>query len=410
MAKQLGIIQFSGKLGQTVGMRKSSLQSRNSMRLLVSPSNPRTEAQAKQRMKMNTALKIYRAAEPILSRAFENKKYGTQSRQFFMSQLMSKQFTENGWWLPYETKGDFRAIPGAIPVSIGSLSVDTTLGTVTTQGANCPLLDIDVTEACSTFGALCTQLVNAGKGLQNGDQITVILVRDIGSDGGESGVSYIWDSIVIDVNSTAVITTIASGANVKFVGQRGLIEFGDSLKFVSGYDVAAAAIIVSRDRNANYGKAGLRSTSIMRCNISIQQAWLSDAAYNAALDSYMSAESAGNSDWPYDASADTGGSSATVDETVKEANITAGAETYSNVAYCTIDGVKYVPYHYVTEDSDSVIKAYKRASDMAFTATGGASLGLSAGEEDAVADFAAAGYTLIKQTVFHSQHPDYTFS
>lgn len=53
MAKITGILQFSGKLGQAVGMKGA--KGENYARVNVKPANPQTEDQVKQRVKMSLA-------------------------------------------------------------------------------------------------------------------------------------------------------------------------------------------------------------------------------------------------------------------------------------------------------------------------------------------------------------------
>lgn len=302
MAKQLGIIQYSGKLGQTVGMKKSDVQRANSIRVRVNPSNPRTKAQAEQRMKINTALKIYRAAQPVLSRAFENKKYGNQSRLYFMSLLMSKNFEASGNWLPYVPKGDVRPIPGQIPMSVGTISVDTTVYSWVVGGPSFKMFEATLAEQATTKGKAFQLLLDNVPGLQNGDQITAVLVTYVNDSNGNPVYRWVYDSIVVDVNSDEPVDGMDyDEPQFMMKGERGVIRFGYETRDLTGHDgYAAAAIIVSRDKDAAQGAAGLRSSSVMYCNTIITDAFHTEGAKTAAIASYMSPRNSNGNNWPYD--------------------------------------------------------------------------------------------------------------
>ena len=75
MAKQLGIFQFSGKLGGVVGARKSGVQKENIARIKAGEvANPNTKAQMYQRAIMATVIQAYRQGINIFDHAFEGAK------------------------------------------------------------------------------------------------------------------------------------------------------------------------------------------------------------------------------------------------------------------------------------------------------------------------------------------------
>lgn len=116
MAKQLGVIQFRGSLGETVGSKKAAGQKSNTMRVRVREiANPKTQAQAMQRMRMTPAVNIYRAQSEILDHSFQGIPYGAASHSYFMKHaLQGDQF-------PYVEKGNLSPIPGQYLISSGSL-------------------------------------------------------------------------------------------------------------------------------------------------------------------------------------------------------------------------------------------------------------------------------------------------
>lgn len=75
MAKQLGIFQFSGKLGGVVGARKSGVQKENIARIKAAEvANPNTKAQMYQRAIMATVIQAYKQGIEIFDHAFEGAK------------------------------------------------------------------------------------------------------------------------------------------------------------------------------------------------------------------------------------------------------------------------------------------------------------------------------------------------
>lgn len=75
MGKQLGIIQFTGKLGNTVGARKGGVQKSNTIRAHAAEvANPNTRAQMYQRAIMATILQAYKQGKEIFDHSFEGAK------------------------------------------------------------------------------------------------------------------------------------------------------------------------------------------------------------------------------------------------------------------------------------------------------------------------------------------------
>ena len=90
----VGAVTYYVANGQQIAREKS-----------VEVKNPKSEAQAVQRMKMAPAQKFYDAFMNILDHSWQNAKYGTQSRQKFMSEAMK----QNGG--PYVVKGTTSFVP-----------------------------------------------------------------------------------------------------------------------------------------------------------------------------------------------------------------------------------------------------------------------------------------------------------
>lgn len=413
MASQLGIIQYRGKLGNTVGAKKSGTQKNNVMRVKVDPSNPRTRAQAAQRMKLNTALKMYRAIEPILSRSWQNKKYGTPSRQFFMSQLMKSGFS--GWLCP-AAKGDYVAYPSQCAISVGSIPVNTAVQCNQSEVQGALLEKFDLTgwhiepSDTETVGAMCSNLINNLPGLEEGDQITVVSAWQIDESDPESQVVWMYDSLIldssateaVDINQEAIFITSNEVFTFKKNSDTGEYWIQCSNAPAEGAPLAYG-VIISREKNATAGQAGLRTSS----DLCVSTAFMGGKAskYEQCLRTYMAGDASGSSDWPVDAETG-GGGSAAVEDIVTETSVTVDGQTYNNVAYVKHQGTKYVPYRSVESGDTETFYAYRRENDTAFKAQGGTTLGVVFPDET---DWAAAGYTVVTKARFNQLVPGFTF-
>lgn len=315
MGKQLGVIQYSGKLGQVVGMKKANGQRYNNVRERVTPSNPQSNAQADQRMKMNVANMMYRAIEPVLSRSWQNKTYGQESRNFFMSQVLKSGLETEGGWLPFIEKGVYNPVPAEVPVSVGSIGIDTTMQFTPDGWATTLILGTDETSAAA--------IIQAGQeaGLENGDQITMVACFDTGILQGDFPSNlYLWryDSVIFNTEATT--------ADELLTGVRGLLKIGSfasgqyssngmSISDVTNSSPSAAAIIISREKAPDAGKAGLRTTSKMFVHDSVKEEWGTAKQYERARRSYQKVSTA-ESDWEVDAESGGGtGGRETVDST-----------------------------------------------------------------------------------------------
>ena len=309
MGKQLGVIQYSGKLGQVVGMKKANGQRYNNVRERVTPSNPQSNAQADQRMKMNVANMMYRAIEGVLSRSWQNKTYGQESRNFFMSQVLKSGLETEGGWLPFIEKGVYNPVPAEVPVSVGSIGVDTTIEFDSSMNPT--------TTIYGTAGTL-TGIIEQAKqhGIEDGDQITLVACFDTGRLRGDAPSNlYVWmyDSIIFNENATTE-EELTNGVRGQLYIEQDLTE-GVIKSLQTDNIPSAAAIIISREKAPDAGKAGLRSTSKMFVNDEVKAVWGTASQYGRARRSYQKVSTA-ESDWEVDAESGGGtGGRETVDST-----------------------------------------------------------------------------------------------
>lgn len=110
-----------GKLGDAVGynVTNSNDKDKQGWRMYQPVvSNPQTDGQIDQRVKLAAVNNLYRALKPIIQRGWENHKYGDASRRAFLKRALSASFEG-----PYIEKGSTLAVPiKNVPIMYGSLS------------------------------------------------------------------------------------------------------------------------------------------------------------------------------------------------------------------------------------------------------------------------------------------------
>lgn len=330
---------FSGKLGNIVGysLKNSSNKVTQATRAYVADvSNPQTELQAIQRLKMAPAVNFYRQLGRILNNAWQGTKYGTRSRQMFM-RLALTQSTG----IPFIIKNDKKFYPGEYPVSIGSIPSSLVITEFSSVGMLVNLNSEDE-NADGTWGRLSQAIVNNNFGLKDGDKITFIEVFE-----GEQG-DYIpvFTYFILDVNSTATVEEVTLASNISINGFDDVEAYVSMVGFTDKTPVAGAIIVSRLDENGKW----LRSSSTMKCSTTYLANQMGSAAYAAALASYMSSSEI-SSDWylNYGISGDGGsGGSASGGESsnvqvvsVTNQTLNSGGDNEHQVAIFTMsDGTK----------------------------------------------------------------------
>lgn len=293
MAKHSILGVMTGKLGNMVGYKNTASTTNDKQAWRVyqpTVSNPRSVAQANQRMLLGPANKFYGALESVLSRSWQGIKYGADSRREFIKRALKRR---NG---PYVPKGTLIPVPADYQISDGSL-VPITISHFSTEAAGYKGLawsDLFAgSENDGTIGNLCANLINNNTDIQAGDQLTFVAV--VAAAG-----TYIYrtQSFVIDPANTGYFPTRSQGGVLDFQVDE---YMGDHvLVFGCDFDsndekLVAAAVIQSRDWDKASG--GFRSPASLTIADDVIAEWFSDAAYTAAVASYTNGESA-SSDWP----------------------------------------------------------------------------------------------------------------
>ena len=285
MAKATGLTgNFKGKVGNIVGyqLKNSNNKVTLGVRTYVAEvSNPKTELQAIQRMKMAPAINFYRQLQEILDNAWQGTKYGTKSRQYFMS-LAMKQSTG----IPFIVKGDKKFYPGEYPVAVGSIpSV-----TVNDLSGDIIKTSLSLDDGFTNFGELSQGLIDKNISLRNGDKITVIFCGK--NITGEYIPLYI--SFNLDTASTASVVDVIDDRFLTVSVNSGILAFG--LEAAQLQDLSAAAVIVSRLDTTGVTPQWQRSNATMFCSDTYKADMMGAEKYAAAIASYMAS---GNysSDW-----------------------------------------------------------------------------------------------------------------
>lgn len=272
MAKAQGIIgNFKGKVGNMVGYQLTDSNNKQTQGIRIyqpNVKNPKTSAQAEQRAKLAPINATYRALKMIIDRGNEGLPYGNKTRLAWLKQAFKAES------MPWIKKGAVVGYPVGCPLTKGSLA-----------GVQIETADDEFYIICSgvkaedsftTIGAVSTAMKAAYPGLQDGDQITIVL---IGQDA---------DVLTADIFSFIIDTTSAVATN-RFGGDANKISVGSNLYRMGG------TVIVSRE-GANGEHLRSNSTLVVN-NDTLGGAPYNEASKTEAIASYM-ASGASNTDWP----------------------------------------------------------------------------------------------------------------
>lgn len=277
MAKAISFIgNFKGKVGNIVGfqLRNSNNAVTQGIRAYVSEvSNPKTEPQAIQRLKMAPAVNFYRQLSSILDNAWQGQKYGTRSRQYYMG-LAMRQVTG----IPFIPKGEKRFFPGTYPVAQGSLA---TVGIQEIDNEGLLKTTISVQYNGTSWGEFSQSIINRNFGIKNGDRITIIQVFQTAQ--GEFVPTYTW--VRLNTQSDETINTVCGNSNLICAFNTGYAKF--RIIDAQGQTPVGGAIIISRlVINGRYPQ-WLRSNATMFCSSAYMAQFMGTQAYEIALASYM---------------------------------------------------------------------------------------------------------------------------
>lgn len=246
--------------------------------------NPKTLQQAIQRVKLAPAVAFYRAFKnEILDHSFEGVKYGGRSHARFMKLAMNLQ---GGY--PFVVKGEGILAPGNYVMSEGSLTgIPFDLESET--GILVPSMAVEDGDTLADFSQF---LISQCPWIHNGDQITFAFIL-----GGEDVAPYAYvHRIILDTESTTPVDDVLGNIEIDQ-------DSNVNVSFGSGYEpIVGAAIIVSRPSISNTSGAvsWQRSKSSFVVNIkntAVINEFFTQAKYEAAVRSYMTASRDVSSSW-----------------------------------------------------------------------------------------------------------------
>lgn len=286
MAKGSAMGLWRGKKGSSVFYKiknSNSAQKQGIRERVYEVSNPKSSAQASQRMKMAPAQAFFNALSDILNRGAQGTKYGGLTRQEFMSYAL-KMTTG----FPFVQKGGSLVVPGAYRIAKGSLG-DIKLDHWENNQSDTQVYFSNGVADLSNFGSdvavsaeSLTTYINGGG--QEGDQITFVACV-------YNGISFAYNfaSFYARVGETVPVVSINNTYNISFDGA------ALSMNNVQGVVLAGAGIIISRlGANNEY----LRSNSIFAVNEPKLNDWYAPSAQGRARSSYMNTSKTKSTNWP----------------------------------------------------------------------------------------------------------------
>lgn len=273
--------------GRAGGVVYSVLNGNQIMRSApASVSNPKSDAQVAQRMKLAPAQNFYRQLEALVSlgfasHTFQGKKYGNANRLRFLQLAM---MNNQGPYVPKDTM-DF--IPFDYQVSEGSLPAFTGRMYLYEETAQLDAIADGIAETEITAENV-EQWANAF-GCNPGDQISILTVALVNG-------YYIPKVTRFLVQAGTSFANLNDDFDITFWLPTGktlaTAAFGSLL--IKGEGEAICAVLSRQQANGEF----LRSSEYMHISTSIREKYYSPAALDAALRSYQNVQSANSTD-PY---------------------------------------------------------------------------------------------------------------
>lgn len=295
---------ITGKKGSSVFYKLSNSNNKVSQGLreyTAEVTNPKTTAQAQQRMKLQPATNFYRGLMEVLDHSFEGQKYGGRNHSYFMRLAIGNG---DGINYPFLLKGDTNFVPGSYIVAKGSLGKMKVLGIRKIDATNGyeAQMNIDLNDdGNESFDIWITQSLYANRKVRRGDQITGIFCYR-----NTAGRYYpVVRRLVLDPSKYSSQRTYdvftEAGMMISEEAIRPIKQWNESR---SQYDpltldtMVAAAVILSRPtKNSSGGVTWRRSSSRMYLTPEFQAMFQNQELYQQALASYIQSEPTANSEW-----------------------------------------------------------------------------------------------------------------
>lgn len=290
MGKIEGIFatNISGKVGNVV-FRKAGKQNIVSQRP-ASVKNPRTDMQQRQRAYIKTVSSAYSVLKPLCNHSFEGISYGAKSMQYFNR----KNYTivSNAKKAVLKNSSDV-VVPLPLIISSGSISW---AGYKDIKGQG--ILELGDISSFLTENKITDltklqpkQFMNI-LGLELGDQITILKIRELHSIGTEYGVQYrselVYSRYIINVDRASSVRPFL----VRHVDQYGRSYYTIDPIYISSNSIVEEKcqlviledkIIIGDEKIMSVDFDGLGAVIISRKS---GESWLRSTEYLAAPNSY----------------------------------------------------------------------------------------------------------------------------
>lgn len=277
---------ISGKKGNTVFYRiknSNNAEKQGWREYNAKVSNPQSDGQIDQRVKLQAVNNLYRALKPIIQRGWENHKYGDDSRRAFLKLALGASFEG-----PYIEKGSTLAVPiKNVPIMYGSLPPVQ----VVCDNGQIWLMNVLFPSGgdTATVGGISQMFINNNLALE-GDQVTIVLgyLTELGL------VSYRTVSFYVSPTDDSTTDTIGLGFTTdEFEGSARLV-IEEVLGGSFSLDACCALCSISRDGD----NANLRSYAEFAMSEAFENYFYGNAAAKkaAAKSSYRRTSSA-NTNW-----------------------------------------------------------------------------------------------------------------
>lgn len=295
-----------GKLGDAVGYNVTNSNNKDTQGWRVYQpvvSNPQTDGQIDQRVKLAAANNLYRALKPIIQRGWQNHKYGDESRRAFLQRAMGSSFEG-----PYIEKGSTLAVPiKNVPIMYGSL--EPIVGIADGVDGYFVLANVPAVWTTQsnqrTVGEVSVAFVDAGIA-QEGDQVTFVIgsLTEIGQ------VAYkVYSFFVNTADSTIMIDAygLAFDSGVYDGDEVAMLSLPD----MSGINTAAFAAVCSISRDGD--NANLRSYAEFAMSDAFENYFYGNAdTKKAAAKASYKKKTSSNTNWEQVPGGESGGGGSTV--------------------------------------------------------------------------------------------------
>lgn len=206
--------------------------------LAASVSNPRTDAQMVQRVKLANVVAVYRSNKNWMRGAFENKKQGESDYNAFVKANLANSLVATS----KSQASAGAAVVAPYKITEGSIPTVECVLSETVIRTNLYLGNYSITTT-STVGELTQALMSNNGGIQEGMQLSVIINLQQATQ--ESGIPYIVTrayECILSLTDTRLLSTFFPGSFMSSGGSpNGVLELD-----MSDYGTGAAAVILSQ--------------------------------------------------------------------------------------------------------------------------------------------------------------------